>query len=153
MKWMSKLIFIAVMGFVMTAPASAREERGSTAQAQALVKKGIAYIKKNGREKAFADFNDTSNKEFHDRDLYLFVYDMNGMSLSHGANPKMIGKNLLDLKVEGKPIIRDMIAALKTKNDGWIDYQWPNPVTKALETKSSYFEKVDDYFVGCGAYK
>ncbi|MFZ6640503.1 cache domain-containing protein [Undibacterium sp. TC4M20W] len=153
MKLMSKLFLLAVMGFFMSSSAMAREERGTTAQAQAMVKKGIAHIKKNGKEKAFADFNDASNKDFHDRDLYLFVYDMNGMSLSHGANPKMIGKNLIDLKVEGKPIIKDMITVLKTKNDGWIDYQWPNPVTKALETKSSYFEKIDDYFVGAGAYK
>ncbi len=153
MKLMSKLFLLAVMGFFMSSSAMAREERGTTAQAQAMVKKGIAHIKKNGKEKAFADFNDASNKDFHDRDLYLFVYDMNGMSLSHGANPKMIGKNLIDLKVEGKPIIKEMITVLKTKNDGWIDYQWPNPVTKALETKSSYFEKIDDYFVGAGAYK
>lgn len=153
MKLMSKLFLLAVMGFFMSSSAMAREERGTTAQAQAMVKKGIAHIKKNGKEKAFADFNDTANKDFHDRDLYLFVYDMNGQNLSHGANPKMVGKNLLDLKVEGKPIIKDMITVLKTKNDGWIDYQWPNPVTKALETKSSYFEKVDDYFVGAGAYK
>lgn len=152
MKLMSKLFLLAVMGFFMTT-AMAKDERGSTAEAQALVKKGIAHIKKVGKEKAFADFNDASNKDFHDRDLYLFVYDMNGISLSHGANPKMIGKNLLDLKVEGKPIIKEMIAALKTKNDGRIDYQWPNPVTKGLETKSSYFEKNDDYFLGCGAYK
>ncbi|MFZ6658408.1 cache domain-containing protein [Undibacterium sp. TJN19] len=152
MKLLSKLFYLALAGMFFMAPASA-EDRGSTAQAQAMVKKGIAFIKKNGREKAFADFNDPANKDFHDRDLYLFVYDMNGMSLSHGANPKMIGKNLLDLKVEGKPIIKEMIGVLKTKNDGWIDYQWPNPVTKVLETKSSYFEKIDDYFVGAGAYK
>lgn len=153
MKLVSKLFFLVLVSFMLSSPVMAGEERGTTAQAQALVKKGIAYIKKNGREKAFADFSDASNKEFHDRDLYLFVYDMNGVNLSHGANSKMIGKNLIDLKVEGKPIIKDMISALKSKNDGWIDYQWPNPVTKALETKSSYFEKVDDYFVGCGAYK
>jgi len=153
MKLLSKLFATAVIGFFMSTSAIASEERGTTAQAQAMVKKGIAHIKKNGKEKAFADFNDASNKDFHDRDLYLFVYDMNGQSLSHGANPKMIGKNLIDLKVEGKPIIKEMITILKTKNDGWIDYQWPNPVTKALETKSSYFEKIDDYFVGAGAYK
>lgn len=153
MKLLNKLFLYAVMGFFMSSAAVAADDRGTTAQAQAMVKKGIAYIKKNGKEKAFADFADAGNKEFHDRDLYLFVYDMNGVNLSHGANPKMVGKNLIDLKVEGKPIIKDMVTALKTKNDGWIDYQWPNPVTKALETKSSYFEKVDDYFVGCGAYK
>lgn len=63
MKLMSKLFLLAVMGFFMTT-AMAKDERGSTAEAQALVKKGIAHIKKVGKEKAFADFNDVSNKDF-----------------------------------------------------------------------------------------
>ncbi len=40
-----------------------------------------------------------------------------------------------------------------SKGSGWIDYKWPNPVTKAVEQKSTYVEKVDDVVVGCGIYK
>jgi len=129
------------------------QERGSSEEAIAMVKKGIAYIKEVGKEKAFAEFASPANKTFHDRDLYLFVYDQNGINLSHGVNPKMQGKNLLEMRAGDKFIIKDMIELTNTKGKGWVDYQWPNPVSKALEAKSSYVEKVDNYFVGCGVYK
>jgi len=35
----------------------------------------------------------------------------------------------------------------------WQQRQWPNAVTKAVETKQSYVEKVDDLYIGCGVYK
>ncbi|MFZ4529476.1 MAG: cache domain-containing protein [Undibacterium curvum] len=129
------------------------QDRGSSDEAIAMVKKGIAYIKEVGKEKAFAEFANPANKTFHDRDLYLFVYDQNGINLSHGVNPKMQGKNLLEMRAGDKFIIKDMIELTSTKGKGWVDYQWPNPVSKALEAKSSYVEKVDNYFVGCGVYK
>ena len=37
--------------------------------------------------------------------------------------------------------------------NGWIDYNWPNPLTNKIEAKSSYVEKMGDYFVGVGVYK
>ena len=36
--------------------------------------------------------------KFTDRDLYLVVYGLDGVVHAHGANEKMIGKNLIDLK-------------------------------------------------------
>ena len=63
-------------------------EFGTPAEAEAMVKKAVAEIKANGKDKAFAEFNNPKGK-FTDRDLYITVYDMNGKCLSHGANPKM----------------------------------------------------------------
>ncbi|HEY4542063.1 MAG TPA: cache domain-containing protein [Noviherbaspirillum sp.] len=138
----------------MLAPLAWAGERGSAEEAIAMVKKAVASIEKNGREKAFAEFNDPKNADFHDRDLYIFVYDMNGVNVSHGVNPKLIGKNLLDMKdTDGKPIIRGFIDAAKAKGKGWYDYKWPNPVTKAIEQKSAYIEQSGDLIVGSGIYK
>jgi cytochrome c len=129
-------------------------DKASANEAVAMVKKAVALVKSDGREKAFAAFADPANKDFHDRDLYIYVYDMNGVSLAHGANPKMVGKNLLNMKDnEGKPMIQEMVKVAKEKGSGWVDYQWPNPVTKAVEGKSGYVERVDDIFVGSGVYK
>ncbi|MFZ6772179.1 cache domain-containing protein [Undibacterium sp. SXout7W] len=153
MNTMKKWLIASVLMWGLIPFGFAADDRGTTEQATAMVKKGIAYIKEHGKEKAFAEFANISNKDFHDRDLYLFVYDLNGVNLSHGNNPKMNGKNLIDLKVGDKFVVKDMIALASTKGKGWVDYQWPNPVTKVLETKSTYLEKVDNYFVGCGAYK
>jgi cytochrome c len=137
----------------LTLPAVAAD-KASANEAVAMVKKAVALVKSDGREKAFAAFADPANKDFHDRDLYIYVYDMNGLSLAHGANPKMVGKNLLNMKDnEGKPMIQEMVKVAKEKGSGWVDYQWPNPVTKAIEAKSGYVERVDDIFVGSGVYK
>jgi signal transduction histidine kinase len=79
---------------------------------------------------------------------------MNGNNLAHGNNPKMVGKNLLEMKDhEGKFIIKSFIDTASSKGKGWVDYKWPNPVTKAVEQKSSYIEKVDNLIVGAGIYK
>ena len=144
---------LSVPGFLLIAPVKAGGDRATPNEAIAMVKKGLAYIKENGKEKAFSEFANRTNQDFHDRDLYLFVYDLNGVNLSHGNNPKMIGKSLIDLKVGDKYVVKEMIAVALSKGKGWVDYQWPNPVTKDLEMKSSYVEKIDDYFVGCGIYK
>ncbi|HJV81945.1 cache domain-containing protein [Noviherbaspirillum sp.] len=129
-------------------------ERGSAEEAVAMVKKAVAYMKEAGKDKAFSEFGNPANTQFHDRDLYIFVYDMDGNNVAHGNNPKMVGKNLLEMKDnDGKYIIKSFIEVSKAKGKGWVDYKWPNPVTKAVELKSSYVEKVDGLIVGAGIYK
>lgn len=129
-------------------------DKATPNEAMAMVKKAVALVKSDGKDKAFAAFADPANKDFHDRDLYVYAYDLNGVSLAHGANPKMVGKNLLNMKDnEGKLIIQEMIKAAKEKGSGWVDYNWPNPITKAVEAKSGYVERVGDILVGSGVYK
>jgi signal transduction histidine kinase len=130
-------------------------EKGSADEAVAMTKKAAAYLKANGKDKAFAEFANPANKDFHDRDLYVYVYDMNGVSLAHGANPKMVGKNLLDMRDgDGKYIIKGFIdVANSAAGKGWVEYKWPNPVTKTVDPKAGYVEKVDGLIVGSGIYK
>jgi signal transduction histidine kinase len=129
-------------------------EKGSKEEAVAMVKKAVALIKSDGKEKAFAAISDPANTTFHDRDLYIYIYDFNGVALAHGNNPKMVGKPLIGLKDnEGKLMIKEMVELAKTKGSGWVDFKWPNPVTKTVESKSGYVEKVDDFLVGSGIYK
>lgn len=128
-------------------------DKGSADEATALTKKAIAYLKANGKEKAFAEFNNP-NGQFKDRDLYVFVFDFNGKTLAHGTNPKLLDKTLLDLKdADGKLFVKEFVEVAKGKGKGWVDYKWPHPTTKAIEAKSTYVEKVDDMLVGCGIYK
>jgi cytochrome c len=74
-----------------------------------MVKKGVAFIKANGKDKGYAEI---SNKQgqFTDRDLYLVVYGLDGTVRAHGANEKMVGKNLIDLKdVDGKAFVKERV--------------------------------------------
>jgi cytochrome c len=128
-------------------------EKGTAEEATAMVKKGVDYVKANGKEKAFAEFSNPTG-QFVKGDLYVMVYDMDGLNKAHGANPKLIGKNLLDIKdANGVYIVKSFIEVAKGKGKGWVDYKWPNNITKAVESKSTYVEKVDDVLIGVGIYK
>lgn len=154
---MKKFLFWAALAcsaaFIPMGVVSAAE-RGTAEEASALVKKGIVYLKANGPEKTYAAINDPQG-QFVDRDLYLFVFDMNGKTMAHGANKKLLGKSLIDLAdADGKKFIKEFIDVANKKGNGWVDYKWPNPVTKAIESKSSYVEKMgDNTFIGVGIYK
>jgi hypothetical protein len=151
MKTLFKGIVIGMAALAFTGITIAAE-KGTAEEAMAMVKKGVAFIKANGKEKAFAEFNNPKGA-FIDRDLYVMCYDMAGNNKCHGSNPKLIGKNLLEIKdADGKFIVKSFI---ETANGGkgWVDYKWPNAITKAIEPKSTYVEKVDDVLIGVGIYK
>lgn len=147
------LVTAVLMNFVV---ATAAVAGGTEQEARAMLDKGIAYIKAHGSEEAFKAFSDPANKEFHDRDLYLYAYDFKGVNIAHGANPKMIGKNLYELKdTNGKVIIKEMIDLAKSKGDGTTEYMWTNPETKSLQTKLGFVARIpgQDAFLGTGIYK
>ena len=145
-------IFLAVFMLAVSHVAVAAEF-GTPAEAEALVKKAVAEIKVSGKDKAFAEINNTKGK-FTDRDLYVFVYDMSGKCVAHGFNQKMIGKDLVDMQdPDGKFYVKERIEISKTKGKGWQDYKFTNPISKKVENKTAYIEKVDDLIVGSGAYK
>jgi signal transduction histidine kinase len=112
------------------------------------------HIKTVGREKAMADFN-AGVDGFKSGELYVMVYDHTGMNFAHGGNPKLVGKNLIELKdAEGKLIVKGLLDTAAGGKSGWFDYKWPNPVTKAVEAKSTYVENASgDLVVGVGIYK
>jgi len=126
---------------------------GTSAEAEALVKKAIELIKTDGKDKAFVEINNPQGK-FVDRDLYIFVYDLNGKCVAHGFNKKMIGKDLFEMKdPDGKYFVKERIEIAKTKGKGWQDYKFTDPITKKIEPKTAYVERIGDLIVGCGIYK
>jgi cytochrome c len=142
------------MGLLLTLISIAfAADKGTPAQAEAMVKKAVAYYKTNGSTKAFAEFSNPKG-QFVNSDLYVFVYDLNGKCVAHGANQKMIGLDLIAMKdPDGKAYVKERVEIAKTKGKGWQDYKFTNPVSKQIEQKTAYLEKVDEYIIGCGAYK
>lgn len=130
-------------------------EGGATKdEAVSMVKKGVAAIKSESHDKAYAEFSDKDNKTWHNKDLYLVVYAMDGTVRAHGANAKMIGKNLIDLKdVDGKAFVKERVDLAKSHASFWQDYKFTNPETKKIEPKAMYCERLDDSVVCGGIYK
>jgi signal transduction histidine kinase len=127
-------------------------ETGTKDEAVAMVKKAIGQIKTAGADKAYAEFSNPKGA-YVDRDLYVVVYDMNGKCLAHGANAKMIGRDLIDNKdVDGKEFVKERVEMMKKQASGWQDYKFRNPTSNQIEPKSMYIERVNDVIVGCGVY-
>lgn len=148
-----RLALGAGLGALMMLGGAHAADQGTAAEAEAMVRKAVAYIKTYGPDKAYEEF--TSGKSFKDRDLYVVVYDLNGKNLAQGANPKLVGKDLIGLKdPDGKPLIKMFVDLAKEKGKGWVEgYKFLNPVTQKIEGKAMYLERVGDTLVGCGIYK
>lgn len=134
--------------------AQAKSEYATKEEAVAMVKKGIAFIKANGAEKGYAAITDKKGP-FQDRDLYLVVYGLDGKCLAHGANEKQVGRDLIDLKdVDGKAFVRERVELARSKPAGfWQDYKFTNPVSKKIEPKQMYCERMGETAVCGGVYK
>jgi len=146
--------FFIALALGISAPLSHAVEFGTRDEAVAMVKRVQAKVKKDGLEETVRVIN-SGSKEFNDRDLYAFLLDFAGTNYANAQTPAVRGKNLHDLKdQDGRFIVQDMIAVAKEVGHGWLDYRWLNPVTKTIEDKSTYVERVGpNHFVGVGVYK
>jgi len=131
----------------------AKSEFATKDEATAMVKKGVSFIKANGAEKGYTTITDKKGP-FQDRDLYLVVYGLDGKCLAHGFNEKQVGKELIDMKdIDGKPFIKERVDLAVAKGTFWQDYKFTNPVSKKIEPKQMYCEKLGETVVCGGVYK
>lgn len=153
--YFQSVLMALLIGASAAAGAADNVARGSSEEAVALVKKAIAFYKANGRDKLAEEINNRT-PQFREKDLYLFMSPhAGGAVIAHGANAKLVGKSLGDLRdVDGVNFVQKFreVAASK-EGKGWVDYKWPNAKSGALEPKSTYIERVDDLYIACGTYK
>ncbi len=122
-------------------------------EAVTMVNKAVAFYKKEGAEKAFAEF-DKKPGEFTDRDLYVLVYSTSGKVLAHGANAKLIGKDMSEAQdVDGKYYVKDRMALAAKQKTFWQDYKFVNPMTKKIEPKEAYCDVEGEAIICSGVYK
>ena len=142
-----RFFVFVIVSFGLSLSAQA-QSYASLDEAQAMAERAAALYRAEG-EAAFPKFNEKGNG-FHDRDLYVFVWDEEGNAVAHGANAGLIGRNFIGLRdVDGKELVRAFIAVNEM---GWVDYKWRNPTSEAVEAKQSYIIAVDNLRIGVGAY-
>jgi cytochrome c len=149
----TKMFAVAAVAAGLLSSGAQAQDRATAAEAQAMVRKAVEFIKANGSEKAYAEF---SNKKgaFVDRDLYIVVHTLEGKCLAHGANEKLVGREMMDMQdTDGKEYMKERMTLAKTKQSFWQDYKFTNPVTRKIEPKSLYCERVDNTAVCGGIYK
>lgn len=149
---MKRLLALSAMALAV---GTAHADGATKDEAVAMVKKGVAFIKANGAEKGYAEISNKEGAAFHKDDLYLVVYGLDGKCLAHGANAKQIGRDLIDLTdVDGKYFVKERVSLAKANPNGfWQEYKFTNPVSKKIEPKVMYCEKLGETAVCGGVYK
>ena len=122
-------------------------------EAKSRVKKAIKFLKQEGSQAAFAEFNNLKGR-FSDMDSYITVYDVNGILRVFPIQKQTVGTNVLENKdSEGKYFVRDLIELAKAKGKCWTEYIFINPASGQNELKMAYAERIGDLIVSSGAYK
>ncbi|MHA4867950.1 cache domain-containing protein [Duganella sp. PWIR1] len=151
---MRKLInyLVLALACILAGPLRAAD-LGSQEEAVAMVHKAVAMLAESGKDKTIAEANNPKGR-FVDRDLYVVIHDLHGKVLANPVLPRMVGVDLSGVKdVDGKMFIKERLDMLKTATSGWIDFKWPNSVTKNIEKRSVYFERAGDLVITCGILK
>jgi len=150
MRWMRGLAAMMLVCSVGLAQAD------GNARAESLVKEAIAFARKQGKEKLLEATN-LPNGQFHIKkgdDLYLFIYNLQGLCLAHGSKIQLVGLSRYDAKdPDGKYYVREFIQIAKTKGSGWTSYKYPDPKNGKVEIKTTFAAIHDDLIVCAGAYK
>ena len=149
----ARLVAAAVAGGVIAGGSAFAAEWATKDEAQAMVKKAVVFIKEQGPDKAYPEITNRAGR-FIDRDLYVVVYQLDGKVLAHGSNEKFVGKDMIDAQdVDGKLYVKERVELAGKQASFWQDYKFVNPVSKKVEPKQMYCEKLDNTAVCAGIYK
>lgn len=119
----------------------------------AFVNEAKDFVLAEGEDKALQVFNDPKGN-FVRGELYIIAYDFNGTCLAHPYDPKMIGKNVLNVTDANGVALKMNMRDVAKKGSGFTYYIWPNPAhSNAEELKLTYVLKVNDgLWIGAGKY-
>lgn len=147
---MKKTIAVLALA-VLTGPSLLAVDRGTPAEAKAMLAKAVAHYKGVGRTQALADFN-AKKPPFGDRDLYVVCLAPNHTIAANGAFSSYVGQSVDLMKdADGKPLGKALWDA-GLKGEGSVQYRWINPMTHKMEPKVAFAQKAGEDVCLVGAY-
>ncbi|MGD0332536.1 MAG: cache domain-containing protein [Xanthobacteraceae bacterium] len=155
---MSRNLFasaLAALALLCSAGLAGAQQSGTAAEAKAMLERAVTALKAN-EATALAEFNDKTNKQFHDRDLYVFCTNMADGKFTAHPNPALMGTDARALKLKDDPFGQRVYDAIKNSAPGSIvavQYSYPRPGTTEPVPKESFVTRVGDQGCGVGYYK
>lgn len=127
-------------------------DRGTPAEAKAMLQKAIEHYKSVGRKQALSDFN-SKKAPFGDRDLYVVCLGSDHKIVANGGFPQYVGYSADLLKdANGNSVGKQGWDGASSKGSTEVRYDWINPATRKTEPKVTYFAKAGEDVCGVGAY-
>jgi len=145
-------ILVAFVMCVAPTPRLSAADRGTAAEAKAMLLKAVTHYKAVGRKQALADFT-AKKPPFGDRDLYVVCFDSARVVVANGGFPGHIGTPgdvVVDL--HGKGIATAAWEAASPGGDGTVHFRWVHPVSRDVEQKVMFFARMGDDVCGVGTY-
>ena len=126
---------VACAGLVVvwTAASFAEIQLASPADGRAMLDRAIAALKVD-QASALKAFNDEKNKDFRDRDLYIYCFSLPDGNITAYQSPVMIGTNVKELKIPpNNPVGQrayDAVARLPRARSSALPTIFPSPAPK-----------------------
>jgi signal transduction histidine kinase len=155
---MNKRIFTAALAtsaLLSSIGLVSAQSSGTAAEARAMLDNAVAALKAN-EATALAAFNDESNAKYHDRDLYVFCYNMTDGKFTAHTNSAMMGTDGRALKAKDDPLGQRIFDTINKSSGGsvvTVDYNFPKPGTTEPAPKQSFVTKVGNQGCGVGYYR
>ncbi len=131
-------------------------EIASPDDAKAMLERATAALKQD-EAAALKAFNDDKNKDFHDRDLYVFCFSLPDGNFTAYLSPVLIGSSVRDLKLPpNDPIGQRAYDAVANAPEGevvTVDFMFPKPGSKQLAPKQSLEVRIGNQACGVSYFK
>jgi len=147
-----KLLILAYAAWPLfsTVGPIAAQELGTGDQAKAMLDRAIAALKSDAPV-ALSKFNDPSDQQFHDRDLYIFCFDISDGKITADSSNGLRGIDIRTLKLKDDPMGQrayDIVQSTPQESVRTMDYSFPKPGTTEPASKQFLETRVDNQ--GCG---
>jgi len=131
------------------------QQLATAEEARAMLDRAVAALKSN-EATALSGFNDPTNKDFHDRDLYVFCFTMSDGKITAYLSPALIGIDIRTLTLKDDPIGQKAFDAVQNAPEGSIvtmGYNFPKPGTTEPAPKQSVEIRIGNQGCAVAYYK
>ncbi|HMF26469.1 MAG TPA: hypothetical protein VKG24_30720 [Pseudolabrys sp.] len=142
----------ATLFLTLTAASAIAQSFGSAEEARAMLDRAVTALKSD-EAKALSEFNDTNNKEFHDRDLYVSCFNISDGKFT-AAPSAMVGIDVRTFNLGDDRIGQKAFDAVQGTSEGTVatmDFNSPKAGKPAV--KQSLEARVGNQGCGVSYYK
>ncbi|MFZ0778473.1 MAG: chemotaxis protein [Xanthobacteraceae bacterium] len=133
----------------------AGEPLGTAEQARALLDRAVVALKAD-QGKALAAFNDAHNKDFHDRDLFVYCFNTGDGKFTAYELAALIGADIRQFKLYNEPMGQRSYDVVHDAPEGTVvsvDYKMPKPNETKPSAKQALEARVGDQACGVSYFK
>jgi len=144
------ILALAVLASFVRVSSIAAQQLGTPDEAKAMLNRAIAALKSD-EPGALSKFNDPSDQQFHDRDLYIFCFDVADGKITADSSNGLRGIDIRTLKLKDDPMGQrayDLVQSAPQQSIRTMDYSFPKPGTTEPAPKQFLETRVGDQ--GCG---